>query len=276
MLDNKIDLSRPGTAVMFDEVSLWASRFGALLIDQLELHLDLPTGSQLGGLDVLDVGCGTGFPLIELSALHGERSRFTGVDTWADSLARARAKIAWLGLQHVQVVEADAASLPFPAAAFDLIVSNLGLNNFARPEAVFAECARVARPGARLVITTNTREHMREVYDVFRAVLDARYQPALEAHVAHRATREQLEQRYADAGFAVTRVVERSFTMTFADGDALLRHPLTRWFGWRELVSAEDFERSFRAVAAHIDKPFRTTVPMLYIEGRRSEGGGGR
>ena len=52
MLDNKIDLSRPGTAVMFDEVSLWASRFGALLIDQLELYSDLPTGGQLGGLDV--------------------------------------------------------------------------------------------------------------------------------------------------------------------------------------------------------------------------------
>jgi ubiquinone/menaquinone biosynthesis C-methylase UbiE len=260
MLDT-LDLSTPGTASMFDEASLWAARFGALMLDHLEVR---------DNLDVLDVGCGTGLPLIELAGLHGEGSRFTGVDTWADALQRARAKIAWLGMSNVNVVEADAASLPFPDAAFDLIVSNLGLNNFARPEVVFAECARVARPGARLVITTNTRDHMREVYDVFREVKDARYRNALEENVAHRATRAQLERRYMDAGFEVTRFVEKSFAMTFANGSSLLRHPLTRWFGWREIVSKEDFERIFNAIEARVDAPIRTTIPMFYIEGVRS------
>ncbi len=266
MLNSQIDLKAPGTAAMFDEVSLWASRFGALMLDELEVR------AEPAGLDVLDIGCGTGFPLIELAALHGERSRFTGVDTWHDAVQRARAKLAWLGLPHAQVIEADAAQLPFAAASFDLIVSNLGLNNFAQPERVFAECARVARRGARLVITTNTRQHMREVYDVFRQQMPARYLAAIEAHVEHRATAEQLAQRYAAFGFAVTRVVERSFAMTFADGSALLHHPLTRWFGWRELVSEPDFEPTFRAIAARIDRPLRTTVPMLYIEGVYSGG----
>jgi hypothetical protein len=55
--------------------------------------------------------------------------------------------------------------------------------------------------------------------------------------------------------------------MTFANGSALLRHPLTRWFGWREIVGEEDFERIFSAIEARIDRPFRTTVPMMYIEG---------
>lgn len=264
LLNSQIDLNAPGTAAMFDEVSLWSSRFGALLIDQLELRFD---GAGPTGLDVLDIGCGTGFPLIELAALHGEGCRFTGVDTWVDAVARARDKLAWLGMPHVRVIEADAAHLPFADGSFDLLVSNLGLNNFARPDAVFAECARVARPGARLAITTNTRDHMCEVYDIFRAVLDARYLPAIQAHVEHRATRQQLEQRYAAAGFAVTRVVESQFAMTFANGAALLRHPLTRWFGWRDLVSEQDFDRSFRAVEARIGRPLRTTVPMLYIEG---------
>ena len=263
-LNSQIDLNVPGTASMFDEVSLWASRFGALLLDQIEIRPDLAGPS---GLDVLDIGCGTGFPLIELAALHGEGCRFTGVDTWADAVARARQKIAWLDMPHVQVIEADAARLPFAEASFDLLVSNLGLNNFARPDAVFAECARVARPGARLAITTNTRDHMREVYDIFRAVLDARYLPVIQAHVEHRATRQQLEQRYAAAGFAVTRVVESQFAMTFASGAALLRHPLTRWFGWRDLVSEQDFDHTCQAIEARIDRPIRTTVPMLYIEG---------
>lgn len=260
MLDSTIDLSAPGTASMFDEVSLWASRFGALMLEHLEIRDDL---------DVLDVGCGTGFPLIELAGLHGEGSRFTGVDVWADALERARARIAWLRMPHVKVIEADGADLPFDAASFDLIVSNLGVNNFAQPEAVFTECARVARPGARLAITTNTREHMREVYDVFREVMGERYREALQANIDHRATREQLTQRYEDAGFRVTQVVESSFSMSFANGGALLRHPLTRWFGWREIVSEDDFASVFGAIEARIDAPIRTTVPMLYVSGVR-------
>src|SRR5215470_8701671 len=94
MLNSTLDLSIPGTASMFDEASLWAARFGALMLDHLEIRDDV---------DVLDVGCGTGLPLIELAALHGGRSRFTGVDTWAGALERARAKIAWMGTTHVKV-----------------------------------------------------------------------------------------------------------------------------------------------------------------------------
>jgi hypothetical protein len=45
--------------------------------------------------------------------------------------------------------------------------------------------------------------------------------------------------------------------------------PLTRWFGWREIVSEEDFERIFSAIEARIDAPIRTTIPMLYVEGVR-------
>lgn len=36
--------------------------------------------------------------------------------------------------------------MPFMSDTFDLIVSNLGINNFADPEACFRECARVLKP----------------------------------------------------------------------------------------------------------------------------------
>jgi arsenite methyltransferase len=258
VLNSTVDLSK--SASMFDEVSLWSSRFGALLFEQLELR---------DGLDILDVGCGTGFPVIELAAVHGENCRVTGVDVWKDAIERARAKIAWLEMTNVTVVEGDAARLPFPNGAFDLIVSNLGVNNFDNPERVFAECARVARPGARLVITTNVQGHMSEVYEVFRGVLPARYHERIADSERHRATRQELESRYLAAGFEVTRAVTAEFGMTFAHGSALLRHPLTRWFGWRDLVDAEDFEELFGAIEKAIDKPIRTTIPMLYVEGVR-------
>ena len=108
-------------ADIYDETSFWSARFGALLFDHLEIHR---------GIRGLDVGCGTGFPLIELAHVHGTSSHFIGIDIWADALERARVKLELHGLTNVDLIEADVASMPFPNAHFDLVVSNIGINNF--------------------------------------------------------------------------------------------------------------------------------------------------
>src|SRR3954452_10126718 len=131
-------------AEIYDETSFWSARFGALLFDHLEIRR---------GISGLDVGCGTGFPLIELAHLHGASSRFTGIDIWANALERARLKIEIHGLNNVDIDEGDAASMPFPDAHFDLIVSNIGINNFADVPPALRDRPRVARAGARLVLT---------------------------------------------------------------------------------------------------------------------------
>ncbi len=98
-------------------------------------------------------------------------------------------------------MEADGARLPFGGDEFDLIVSNLGVNNFDDPTAAFSECFRVAKPGGRLVLTTNVRGHMREFYDVFRETLQGKdaYLERLEANEAHRGTKSTLS-RIASGG----------------------------------------------------------------------------
>lgn len=63
------DLSTPGIADWFDELTLWSSRFGALLLDDLELQPVPP---------ILDVGCGTGLPLLELASIHGREGSLHG------------------------------------------------------------------------------------------------------------------------------------------------------------------------------------------------------
>src|SRR3979409_1291278 len=100
--------SRP--AEIYDETSFWSARFGALLFDSLEIRR---------GIRGLDIGCGTGFPLVELAHLPGPSSHFTGVDNWSDALERARLKLEAHGLTNVDVVEADVPSMPFPDDHFD-------------------------------------------------------------------------------------------------------------------------------------------------------------
>jgi ubiquinone/menaquinone biosynthesis C-methylase UbiE len=268
-LDRPAGWIPPELAEAYDETSLWSARFGALLFEHLEIRR---------GVKGLDVGCGTGFPLIELALLHGASSHFTGLDIWPEGLARARRKAARHGLTHIEIVEGDGASMPFPDAEFDLVVSSIGVNNFADAPAALRECRRVAKRGARLVLTTNVQGHFGAFYALLDGILaeqslDA-LRDALRHEEQHRRTKEALAELLAGCGFQTTRTFEQSFDMRFADGSAMLRHPLVKWFldGWRSAIGAEQEREIFALAEAHLntaaerESSVLMTVPMLYLE----------
>lgn len=250
----------------YDELSFWSSRFGALLFERLELRPNI-----IG----LDVACGTGFPLFELAHAHGPSSHFTGIDIWPEALARARRKLAVYGLTNIALHEGDAAAMPFPDGSFDLITSNLGINNFADPPAALRECHRVARPGARIALTTNLTGHMAAFYGIYRETLRelgrANLAPALDAQEAHRGTRDTIEQLLLDAGFRISQMVDDECFLSFAGGTAMLRHPLVGFFmeGWRTVTEDAPVWRVIET-KLNAASPLRMRIPMLYAEGVRT------
>jgi ubiquinone/menaquinone biosynthesis C-methylase UbiE len=272
-LQHRNDFNTPQAASSFDETSFWCARFGALLFQHLELRR---------GLNILDVGCGTGFPLFELANAHGPTCQVTGIDVWAEALERARAKLRAQALPNVTIIEADAAALPFADDHFDLITCNLGLNNFADPAAVVAECFRVTKSAGRVVFTTNMQGHMREFYAVYRDVLlamgNSDYLERLEAHEAHRGTTASLAALLERAGFIVTRAIEDQFQLRYLDGTAFFNHWLTKGGfldGWRGVINPEEEAVVFARLEARLngqaarDGELRMTVPMLYLEGQK-------
>ncbi|HLZ70398.1 MAG TPA: methyltransferase domain-containing protein [Dehalococcoidia bacterium] len=99
-------------------------------------------------LDVLDVGCGTGF----LALLLAERGHHvSGSDLAPEMIARARQKARSAGLAAT-FVTGDAEAPDFPAASFDLIVSRHLFWTLPHPEQALAAWARLARPGGRVAI----------------------------------------------------------------------------------------------------------------------------
>jgi|CXWL01.1.fsa_nt_gi ubiquinone/menaquinone biosynthesis C-methylase UbiE len=264
----------PDAIAAYDELPLWSAMAGLLLLEHLPLQ---PNAT------VLDVGFGTGFPLLELAQRLGPTSTVVGIDPWRPALTRARLKQQVWQSANAHIVLADAVAMPLADARFDLVVSNLGLNNFDDAPAAIAECARVLKPGGRIAITTNLQGHMQEFYEAFAATLtrlgltDAA--KALQRHVEHRTTIASVHALFENAGLTIIRTEQRTLPMRFASGTALLNHHLIKigfLSAWKSVVPDEELTRTFEALEKRLNEQataageLRLTIPLAYVEARRS------
>ncbi len=127
----------------------------------------LPEGANLGlgcgapvaslelkpGETVLDLGSGAGIDAF-LAARHvGPSGRVIGVDMTPEMLERARSNATRSGLAQVEFREGRLEALPVEDASVDAVTSNCVINLVPDKARVFAEVARVLRPGGRLVIS---------------------------------------------------------------------------------------------------------------------------
>lgn len=257
----------------FDEAPLWSASFGLLLLKHLELKPNIA---------VLDIGCGAGFPLMELAGRLGNTCQLYGIDPWKNATARAKQKIKNYGYSNVEILETSAEKIPLDGNSIDLIVSNLGINNFDKPAVVFKECNRVLKPKSKLAITSNLNGHWKELYQIFYATLQQLGKDNLIAVLKkdeeHRGTFETVSKLFTDNGFKITRHSEESFEMKFVDGSAFLNHYfiklgwLTTWFG---IFPKEELKEIFYALEKNLNdystknNGLNLSVPMAFIEGQK-------
>jgi ubiquinone/menaquinone biosynthesis C-methylase UbiE len=93
---------------------------------------------------LLDIGCGTGF-IIRLAAdLFDE--------VWGIDVTRAMLALVPNSSGNVHTCEADASSLPFQSASFDVVSAYSFLHHLKEMEPVLAEAFRVLQPGGCLYV----------------------------------------------------------------------------------------------------------------------------
>ena len=130
--------------------AFWASRAYEDLCDRLALRALLPaTGEQL-----LDVGAGFG----RLADEYGGFGHVTLVDASPAMIGAARERIG--AEPRFTIVQADAAHLPVAPASMDVVVAVRLILPVRNPEVVFAEVARVLRPGGLFVLEFPNRRHL--------------------------------------------------------------------------------------------------------------------
>lgn len=101
------------------------------------------------GLNVCDLGCGTGV-LFDILRRHvGEQGFIAGID-FAPKVARKAHQN--FPFHNIGVVEADACCLPFADGAFDLVVSFAAFAHFSHKDETIHEANRILRRGGRFVI----------------------------------------------------------------------------------------------------------------------------
>jgi 2-polyprenyl-3-methyl-5-hydroxy-6-metoxy-1,4-benzoquinol methylase len=119
--------------------------FDATLIDTvLPLVEGLP-GRLADGIDVADVGCGSGHA-INLMATAYPKSRFVGFDFSAEAVAAANAEAASRGLRNARFEERDVATLD-GAPAFDFVTTFDSVHDQAKPDVVLRAIHAMVRPG---------------------------------------------------------------------------------------------------------------------------------
>lgn len=124
------------------------------------------------GSSVLEVGCGYG---VMLEVLRDAGYRVYGCDPSPKAVQVCRAK-------RLDVVRARAPELPFPAEAFDVVLSMHVIEHVPDPRAFIEAVARTTRPGGAVGIVTEDARNSQYAWDRVRARLAGRTPPFRSSH----------------------------------------------------------------------------------------------
>ena len=265
-----LDYQSRDVANIFDEVTLWSAPFGRLLLENIPMK---PKAK------IVDIGFGTGFPLIELSQRFGDQSQIIGIDIWQEGIHRTTFKMNTLEISNIEIIEESATEIKIADHQIDLVTSNLGVNNFEEKDKVYKEIKRILKEDGRLCITTNPIGTFEELFGLFNVILSdmnlEKEQILLSNYLERRNTKQQIISEFETSGFKLLNEKFDSTNIRFVDAEAVLNHSLMRIgfrASWEEMIRKDKRNVFFNLLKTKINNiidskgEFCTTIPMLYLE----------
>lgn len=241
------DENDPGFISVQDELPFWSAPFGLRLLDTIKIRK---------GINILDIGSGFGFPLMEIAQRMGNTCKVFGIDPWKPAIERTKLKIKKLDILNVSIIEGSAEELPFEDNYFNLIISNNGVNNVPDMGKVFKECYRVCGKGGQFVFTLNLDGTMSEFYNILeKALKEENLTDEIKGVKTHihkkRKPVMEIEALLQSAGFETNVIIRDKFIYRFADAGAMFNYSMIKcWFlpSWKELVPENKRKKVFQRI----------------------------
>lgn len=145
---NKAYFDRWANTYDDDRMSRWFRYTQGLAINELDLE---------PGLKVLDVGCGTGFAVLQMGSILSV-GKICGIDISSGMIKKARAKVPETLRERVEFHQACSENIPYSAGEFDNILCTNSLHHYPDPIRSLGEMYRVLRPGGKVVILENATD----------------------------------------------------------------------------------------------------------------------
>jgi ubiquinone/menaquinone biosynthesis C-methylase UbiE len=241
--------------------SKWGIDFGEIGQAQVLGKLRKLVGSELdrGYRRSLEIGAGTGYFTLNLMQA-GVVEQATCTDISPGMVTTLGANARRLGLD-VRTARAEAESLPFADASFDLLLGHAVLHHLPDLERAFSEFHRVLRPGGRLVFAGEPsrfgdrlaripKHTANRVSPLWRTLLRARTAPPAAADGSGDAHDHALEAFVDIHAFAPGDLAKLAKRAGFGEVHVRGEELVANWFGW--------FNRVLEASADPSD------VPMLW------------
>jgi ubiquinone/menaquinone biosynthesis C-methylase UbiE len=232
-----------GRALPLSQLTTWIDAFAAQLPDRRPLR-------------GLDLGCGTGRFTPALAEAFGP---VTGVEPAAKMRETAETEAARAGVDYVP---GSAESIPLPTGSVDYILMFLVWHHVADKARAAREMARVAAPGATLLLRAQFRDHMPRLWWL------EHFPRGHEADASMYESLAEVTAWFEQAGWAVSELtaVEEVASRTYSE--VLERLRLRPYSTFEQLTEDEiriGFERLEQAVTATPDATTPPTAASLLV-----------
>jgi ubiquinone/menaquinone biosynthesis C-methylase UbiE len=264
-------------ARIYDEqiAPVWGSRFGKMLLR----NLALPDRGQ-----ILDISCGTGYPLVEVLRRKGAGARVIAIDASSAMLDVARRKVADLGAGGKGVffrTESPVPRLSFADDVYDLVLCNLGLSEMPSAKGALSDFARVTKLGGELRCTLPLDGSWQEFHDIYREVLVKHDKhealDRLDRHIASYPTADDCHAWLAAAGLDPHVEIDE-FALLFKSSREFFFAPVVEYgplAEWKTIAgTGQELQDTFwyikEAIDAYFgDRAFSVTIKAGCLIGRK-------